>query len=259
MPGFPKALLRGTSHYFYVTSRSLTTHPAPYHASALPSAGLALALTHERALVWDYNAETASKIVSLPLPFGLRTSDPLPLGAIVRNGPTNDFGVVAVARSTGKIAFWENIDGAEARNLYPQRHQGAEGAVKLYSGEVVNDIVDIEHAGFVLITSSGRLAHLTLRDSQGRPGITATILNAPNSSSGSFFSFRGLIGGAVRKTIASVKARPSDSKGQMEIITVTSAGLFQQWDLNWSGQHSFVREIDAQAELAAKVQPGASP
>ncbi|KAH5256473.1 hypothetical protein HBI71_129900 [Parastagonospora nodorum] len=242
LPGFPKALLR-----------------APYYASALPSAGLALALTHERALVWDYNAETASKIVSLLLPFGLRASDPLPLGAIVRNGPTNDFGVVAVAPSTGKIAFWENIDGAEARNLYPQRHQGAEGAVKLYSGEVVNDIVDIEHAGFVLITSSGRLAHLTLRDSQGRPNIAATILNAPNSSNGSFFSFRGLIAGAVRKTIASVKARPSDSKGQMEIITVTSAGLFQQWDLNWSGQHNFVREVDAQAELAAKVQSGASP
>lgn len=131
--------------------------------------------------------------------------------------------------------------------------------MKLYSGEAVNDIVDIEHAGFVLITNSGRLAHLTLRDSQGRPSITATILNTPNSSNGSFFSFRGLIGGATRKTIASVKARPSDSKGQMEIITVTSAGLFQQWDLNWSGQHNFVREVDAQAELAAKVQPGASP
>jgi nuclear pore complex protein Nup133 len=243
----------------HVSTHPLTAHLAPYHASALPSAGLALALTHDRALVWDYNAETASKIVSLSLPFGLRASDPLPLGAIVRNGPTNDFGVVAVAPSTGKIAFWENIDSAEARSLYPQRHQGAEGSVKLYSGEVVNDVVDIEHAGFILVTSTGRLAHLTLRDSQGRPSIIATILSAPNSSNGSFFSFRGLIGGAIRKTIASVKARPSDSKGQMEIITVTSTGSFQQWDVNWSGQHNFVREVDTQAELASAVQPGASP
>ncbi|KAL5120490.1 hypothetical protein ACEQ8H_001508 [Pleosporales sp. CAS-2024a] len=242
LPGFPKALLRAT-----------------YTASALASAGLALALTHDRALLWDYNAETASKIVSLSLPFGLKTSDPLPMGAIVRNGPTNDFGFVAVAPSTGKIAFWENIDSAEARSLYPQRHQGAEGSVKLYSGESITDIVDIDHAGFVLITSSGRLAHLTLRDSQGHPRIVATVLNAPNNSNGSFFSLRGLIGGATRRTIAAVKARPSDSKGQIEVITVTSTGLFQQWHLNWSGQHTFVREIDAQTELASAIQPGASP
>jgi nuclear pore complex protein Nup133 len=209
--------------------------------------------------VWNYNAETSPKIVSLALPFSLRASDPLPLGAIVRNGPTNDFGVVAIAPSTGKIAFWENIDSAEARNLYPQRHQGAEGSIKLYSGETITDVVDIEHAGFVLIASSGRLAHLTLRDSQGRPNIATTILDVPNSSHGSFFSFKGLLGGAIRKSIASVKARPSDSKGQMEVITVTRTGLFQQWDLSWSGQHNFIREVDAHAEIASAVQVDASP
>jgi nuclear pore complex protein Nup133 len=209
--------------------------------------------------VWDYNAETTPKIVSLSLPFNLRASDPLPLGSIVRNGPTNDFGVVAVAPSTGKIAFWENIDNAEARNLYPQRHQGAEGSVKLYSGETITDVVDIEHAGFILIASSGRLAHMTLRDSQGRPSITTTILSAPNSSNGGFFSFKGLLGGAIRKSIASVKARPSESKGQMEVITVTRTGTFQQWDLSWSGQHNFIREVDAQAEITSAVQSDASP
>jgi nuclear pore complex protein Nup133 len=209
--------------------------------------------------VWDYSAEITPKIVSLSLPFGLRVSDPLPLGAIVRNGPSNDFGVVAVAPSTGKIAFWENIDSAEARSLYPQRHQGAEGSVKLYSGETITDVVDIEHAGFILVSSGGRLVHLTLRDSQGRPSISTSILNAPSTSNGSFFSLKGLLGSTIRKSIASVKARPSDSKGQMEVITVTSTGLFQQWDLSWSGQHNFIREVDAQAELASAVQPDASP
>jgi nuclear pore complex protein Nup133 len=210
--------------------------------------------------VWDYSAaEHTPKIVSLSLPFNLRPSDPLPLGSIVRNGPTNDFGVVALAPSTGKIAFWENIDSAEARNLYPQRHQGAEGYVKLYSGETITDLVDIEHAGFVLISSSGRLAHLTLRDSQGRPSISATMLNVPSSSNGGFFGLKGLLGGAIRKSIASVKARPSDAKGQMEVITVTSHGVFQQWDLSWSGQHNFVREIDTQAVIASAVQEDASP
>jgi nuclear pore complex protein Nup133 len=131
--------------------------------------------------------------------------------------------------------------------------------VKLYSGETITDVVDIEHAGFILVSSGGRLVHLTLRDSQGRPSISTSILNAPSTSNGSFFSLKGLLGSTIRKSIASVKARPSDSKGQMEVVTVTSTGLFQQWDLSWSGQHNFIREVNAQAELASAVQPDASP
>ncbi|KAH7094703.1 Non-repetitive/WGA-negative nucleoporin C-terminal-domain-containing protein [Paraphoma chrysanthemicola] len=244
LPGFPTALLRPST---------------PFRATALSSAGLALALTYDRAFVWEYHAEIAPKSVALPLPFGLRAADPLPLGAVVQNGPTNDFGVLAVAPSTGKIAFWENIDSAEARNLYPQRHQAVEGSLKLYSGETITDVTDIQHAGFVLTTSSGRLAHLTLRDSQGRPSITATILSAPSTSNGSFFSLKGLLGGAIRKTVASVKARSSESKGQMEVITATRAGLFTQWDLSWSGQHNFIREVDVQSNIASAIQPDASP
>lgn len=211
-------------------------------------------------MVWDYSAATGPvKVVSLSLSFGLRASDPVPLGAIVRNGPTNDFGVVAVAPSSGKISFWENIDSAETRNAYPQRRQGVDGSVKLYSGETITDVVDIEHAGFVLIFSSGRLAHLTLRDSQGRPSVNTNILSAPNASNGSFFSFKGLLGGAIRKSIASVKARPSESKGQMEVISGTRNGTFQLWDLSWSGQQNFIREMDVHDEIASAVSADATP
>ena len=233
---------------------------ASFHATALSSAGLALALTFDRALVWDYSASNGpTRVVSIPLHFGLRASDPLPLGAIVRNGPTNDFGVVALAPSTGKIAFWENIDNADTRSLYPQRQQGVEGTVKLYSGETITDLVDAEHAGYVLVFSSGRLAQLTLRDSQGRPSITTTILSTPNGSGGSFFSLKGLLGGAIRKTIASVKARPSVSKGHMELISATRTGLFQTWDLNWSGQHHHQRDVDVHAEILSAVQANTAP
>ncbi|KAH7360023.1 Non-repetitive/WGA-negative nucleoporin C-terminal-domain-containing protein [Pyrenochaeta sp. MPI-SDFR-AT-0127] len=245
LPGFPTALLRPST---------------PFHATALSSAGLALALTSDRALVWDYNAVNGpTKVVSLPLHFGLKASDPLPLGAIVRNGPTNDYGVVAAAPSTGKITFWENIDNADTRSLYPQRQQGVEGLAKLYSGETITDLVDVEHAGFVLVLSSGRLAQLTLRDSQGRPSITTTILSAPNGSGSSFFSFKGLLGGAIRKSIASVKARPAESKGHMEVISVTRNGLFQTWDLNWSGQHRHERDVNVRAEILSAVQADMAP
>lgn len=261
--GFP---IRAPAPARYVTTILLAmrawilTFTAPFHATALSSAGLALALTADRAIVWDYSAATGpTKVVSLPLHFGLRASDPLPLGAIVRNGPTNDFGVIALSPSTGKIGFWENIDSADTRSLYPQRSNGVEGSVKLYSGESITDLVDVDHAGYVLVFSSGRLAQLTLRDSQGRPNITTTILSAPNSSSGSFFSFKGLLGGAIRKTIASVKARPAESKGHMEVISATQNGLFQTWDLSWSGQHNHQRDVDVHTEILAAVQAGSAP
>ncbi|KAF1928622.1 uncharacterized protein M421DRAFT_420507 [Didymella exigua CBS 183.55] len=244
--------------------RKLPSFPAtltrtPYTASAISSAGLALAFTSDRALVWDYSSATGpAKVVSLPLPFGLRITDPLPRGAIVKNGPTNDYGVVAVAPSSGRIHFWENIDNAEARSLYPERQQGIEGLVKLYSGEVITDLIDIEHAGFILNFSSGRLAQLTLRDSQGRPSVSTTVLTGPNTSSSSLFSLRGLLGGAIRKTIASVKSRASDTKGQMEVITTTKNGLFQLWDLSWSGQQIFKHEVDVHDEMLSAVQAGIS-
>ncbi|KAJ4294443.1 hypothetical protein N0V90_008133 [Kalmusia sp. IMI 367209] len=245
LPSFPAALAGGST---------------PFRASALPIAGLALAVTTDQALVWDYTAATgASKVLTLPLPPALKGTEPLPLGEIVRNGPTNDYGVVVVAPSTGRIVFWENVDSAEARSHFPQRKQGIEGFVKLYSGERITSLVDVDHAGYILILSSGRLAQLTLRDAQGRPNIATTVLNTPNGSSGSFFSFKGLLGGAIRKTIASVKARPSDSKGQMEVIAATRNGLFQLWDLSWSGQQIFKREIDSREDILAIVQQGSPP
>ncbi|KAI1510749.1 Non-repetitive/WGA-negative nucleoporin C-terminal [Pyrenophora tritici-repentis] len=245
LPGFPSALLRPST---------------PIYATALPSAGLALALTHERALVWDYSAPSGpTKVISLNLNFGLKSIEPLPLGAIVRNGPTNDYGVVALAPSTGKIGFWENIDSADTQSLYPQRQQGVEGFVKLYSGETITNLVDVDHAGYVLVFSSGRLAQLTLRDSQGRPNVTTAVLSAPNGSGGSFFSFKGLLGAAIRKTIASVKARTSQSKGHMDVISVTKNALFQTWDLSWSGQHNHQRDVDVHDAILSAVQARTAP
>ncbi|KAF2013706.1 hypothetical protein BU24DRAFT_351157 [Aaosphaeria arxii CBS 175.79] len=245
LPSFPAVLSSGST---------------PFRGSALPSAGLALALTTNHALVWDYTSATGpTKVLTLSLPFGLKPSDPLPLGAVVRNGPTNDFGILAIAPSTGKISFWENVDSAEARSHFPQRHQGVDGLVKLYSGETITDVVDVEHAGYVLVLSSGRLAQLTLRDSQGRPSINATALHMPSSSSGSFFSLKGLLGSAIRRSIASVKARTSESRGQMEVISATKTGVFQLWDLSWSGQQIFKYEVDVQSEILAAIQSGTPP
>jgi nuclear pore complex protein Nup133 len=180
------------------------------------------------------------------------------LGAIVRNGPSNEFGILAIAPSRGKIVFWENVDSAEVRSQFAQRPQGVQGSVKMYSGEVVKELVEIDHAGYVLVFSSGRMAQLTLRDSQGRPSIATNVLNSPNGSGGSFFSFKGLLGGALQKSIAAVKAHTSDARGQMEVITVTKTGLFRVWDLSWSGQQMYKGEVDLHDTVLAAIQGGAA-
>ncbi|ORY03958.1 Non-repetitive/WGA-negative nucleoporin C-terminal-domain-containing protein [Clohesyomyces aquaticus] len=239
----------------------LSNSSIPFRAFTLPSAGFALALTSTHALAWDYTApHVPTKTLTLPLPFGLKPSDPLPLGAVVRNGPTNEFGVLALAPSSGKITFWENVDSAETRSHFPQRHQGVDGSVgKLYSGEVITGLVDIEHAGYIIIFSSGRLAQLTLRDSQGRPSITVNALQTPSSSGGSFFSFTGFLGSTIRKAIASVKSRASTSKGQMEVIAATKNGVFRFWDLSWTGQQVFKKEVDMYTQIIQALEAGTAP
>jgi nuclear pore complex protein Nup133 len=129
----------------------------------------------------------------------------------------------------------------------------------MFSGETIVDLVDIEHAGYILVFSSGRLAQLTLRDSQGRPSIAVTPLQASPGTNGSFFSFKGLLGSTIRKPIASVTARPSQSKGQMEVITGTKTGVFQIWDISWSGQHIFKQEVNLSSEMLAALQDGTPP
>ncbi|KAF2490724.1 hypothetical protein BU16DRAFT_543033 [Lophium mytilinum] len=247
LPGFPTRL---------------SQNPAvPYRAFILPSIGYALALTHEHALGWDYTSSSApSKVHALPLSFGLKRSDPLPLGAIVQNGPSDEFGMVVVAPTTGKITFWENVDSAETFSRFPQRHQGVDGSVgKLFSGETITEIVDIEHAGYALIFSSGRIAQLTLRDSQGRPSINVYQLQTIRTGGGLFGGFKNVLGGGIRKEIASVKARSSESKGQMEIVTATTTGIFQLWDLSWAGQQIFKREVDAHAEILTTLLGAVAP
>lgn len=248
LPGFPTRLSKDPAE--------------PFRAFVLPSTAYALALTHEHALGWDYTSTTApSKVHCLPLPFGLKRSDPLPLGCVVRSGPSSEFGLVVVAPTTGKVTFWENVDSAEARSHFPQRHQGVDGSVgRMLSGETIVDIVDVEHAGYVLIFSTGRLAQLTLRDSQGRPHINVYFLRNGSGGGGGFLeNLKSALGGGLRREIASVKARPSESKGQMEVITASKTGIFQLWDLSWAGQHIFKGEVDTHAELLATLRDDNSP
>jgi nuclear pore complex protein Nup133 len=112
-------------------------------------------------------------------------------------------------------------------------------------------MLDVEHAGYILMLSSGRLAHLTIRDSQGRPAISAIQMSSDGQNkSGWLGGWYQTLGGGWRNTHAAVKARPSPTRGQMEVVAVTNEGTFKLWDVNWTGQSVFTGQIDASREIS---------
>ncbi|KAL0263244.1 hypothetical protein SLS55_002223 [Diplodia seriata] len=250
---------------------SITLTKSPnYSFRQLPSLPEALrsnprAFTHEHAYVWDYTTPvpTPSSSRTLALPYPLKRSEPLPVGSLVNTGPSGDLGLLVIHPTSGKIKFWENVDSAEALGLFQQRRQGIEGSVgSLLSGETVVDIVDAEHAGFILVFSTGRVAQLRVRDSQGRPQISVQFLRS-QSQNGSTSFFGNLSsffsGSGWNRDVAAVKVRPSQLKGQLEVVVATGSGSFQVWDLNWAGQHVLKEEIDAEEDIVASFQAGVIP
>jgi nuclear pore complex protein Nup133 len=184
----------------------------------------------------------------LNLPYPVKTAESLPIASLLTNTASTDVGLVLVYPHSGKITFWENVDSAESLKLFDQRRQGTEGTIKLLGGEVIENVVDAEHAGFILLTSAGRLAQLTIRDAQGRPHINSTFLTS-NASKGSFFGeLVQMFHTSWRNRPTAVKTRPS-TKGRMEIIALTNEGVFKVWDASWAGQNSLVGDIDASVEV----------
>jgi nuclear pore complex protein Nup133 len=234
---------------------------APYRAffRSTASAHYAGATTHDSVIIWDYDSssrEPSTRVLNLPSP--LKSSDPLPIASLTTNASTSEIGLVLVYPATGKIYLFENVDNGQSLSLF-QRQQSIEGQFKLMGGETVEDIVDAEHAGFVLLTSAGRLAQLTLRDAQGRPQVGVALL-AHNGSKGSFLGeLVGMFHSSWRNRTVSVSTRQS-TKGRMEIVGVTSDGIFRVWDATWAGQNSFLGEVDVlqnvqDAIISAKVFP----
>ena len=182
----------------------------------------------------------------------------LPFGSVIRNGPLSDVSLVIISSSTGKIFFWESVDLAGTRNLFHQRPERVEGSVGgLLSGETIVDLIDADQAGFVIVFSTGRLAQLTTRDAQGRAQINVQSLRyqVAGSNHGLFSGLKTVFStGGWRRGIRTLRVRPSQLRGHREAIAVTIQGVFQAWDLTWTGQPRFLLEIDAQHEIVSGLK-----
>ncbi|KAF2840579.1 hypothetical protein M501DRAFT_930984 [Patellaria atrata CBS 101060] len=237
----------------------LEAESTPYRGSSLPFSNLALALTFNKAFIWDYTLPTTSPTTrTVDLPYSTRLTEPLPLGSLVTSGPSREVGLVVVFPSTGHIKFWEDVDNVASLNLLKNHRGGLDSKVHLPDKATITEIIDAGHAGFILLLSNGQLAQLMVRDSQGRSNINVDFLPFDGTSANNgLFSISGF--GKIfrvhkcKHDIAAAKVRPSTTKGQMEVVATSSSGLFKIWNINWSGQHALDFEVDAHEEIAAAV------
>lgn len=220
-----------------------------YRGSILHNPPLALAITHERAYIWDYTSTTP---VTHPRTFDVtqptKSTHPLPIGALVTHSNTKTIGLLIISASLGKITYWEDIETAESLSLFQQRNTGLEGSLgTLFSGESVLDITSADHAGFIVTLSSGRIAQISLTDPQGKPNITTHFLRSNDAAGGSgiFGSIKSTFGlGAWKRDVVSVHTRPLGARREIQVVAATENAQIQVWDLSWSGQSVYKGSFD---------------
>ena len=224
--------------------------------------GYALAITQEYALIWRYTQGVTSAEPLKPLKVKLLhhptdTRQPLPLGILV---PTSgEPSLIVVMPASGKITHWESLSSAASTDSGRQKQQCAQGVVSgMMSGEVITSIVEGEPHGFALTLSSGRVAHITIGDPQGKASITTRYLRSEGTQSvGVFGGLKNIFSSASwRRDVAAVRAGFSAHRGHRQLVVATSKGEFQIWDLNWNGSQSLLCEIDGKADLLRSLAEG---
>lgn len=234
------------------------------HGAIDTSNGYGLCLTHTHALVWQYAGSTPSpETFAFTLPYPSKhATEPLPLGSLVSAGTSaEEPGLVVVMPVSGRVSFWEHISSAATLDFIRQQRNGVEDTVPgLFGGEHVVDITKADTAGFILSLSSGRLAHLSVRDGQGKPSISIQFLQATwGQSSGAwpsvFGSIRNAIKSAVsRSDIAAVRVNPSSRPGPKNVVAATKSGRLHAWRVQRAGHHEIIANIDARESILTGLQ-----
>ncbi|KAL3456829.1 Non-repetitive/WGA-negative nucleoporin C-terminal-domain-containing protein [Aspergillus heterothallicus] len=221
-----------------------------------------LVLTNMEAIIWPYSVLTSSpaptEVFRLPLPESCRVnSDLAPLGVVLLTATSSIPGLMIVLPQDGRIIYWETVSCAASLGLPRQKQTGLQGTIPgMLSGEYATEIVNGEPSGVMITFSSGRVAHVTLRDSQGKPAVTVNFLKNPsiNSGVGFFGGIKNVLGGGFwRKKVAAVCAGESYQRGQRDILIATSAGLVEVWDTHWNNGSILKRQFDTKENLRTSL------
>lgn len=162
---------------------------------------------------------------------------------------------------SGKVSFWEHISSAATLDFLRQQRNGVEDTISsMFGGEHVLEITRIDSAGFILSFSSGRLAHLTVRDGQGKPAISIQFLRASwGQSSGIWDNMLGGIKNALKSAVqrgdlAAVRVDPANRVGGKNVVAATKVGRLHVWRVQRGGHHEVVANIDARESILNGLQ-----
>ncbi|SLM40616.1 WD40/YVTN repeat-like-containing domain [Lasallia pustulata] len=233
-----------------------------WHGEISHDRGYALAVTQTQAIVWRYTQSASpsdsSKLLTIRLPQPPNNSrHSLPLCTLT--SVTTEPGFLVVMPDSGKITYWDTISSAGNEDPIRQKQQGAHGTIGgMMSREVVTQVTNAGLAGFVLTFSTGRVAHLTVRDARDRPLINVQYLRGNGASGGGLFGgLKNVFGGTGwKRDVATVKAAGGRQKTQRDIVVATTRGIFQIWDLNFDGMDSLIYEIDGREDLLQAIAEG---
>lgn len=195
-------------------------------------------------------------VFTLTIPESCRESHGAPpLGTFLSSANGEIPGLMVVMPYTGRIIYWETISHAGSLGLPRQKQSGLQGHVPgLLPSEYVTDVINCEPSGVIVTFSSGRVAHITFRDSQGRPTVMANFLRNSSSSSGLLNGIKSVFsGGCWRKDVAAVKAARSHQRGQRDIIVGTTTGVFEIWDTHWSNGSIMKKQFDIRQDLCRSL------
>ncbi|OOF97701.1 hypothetical protein ASPCADRAFT_204979 [Aspergillus carbonarius ITEM 5010] len=231
----------------------LSLQSGNFRGSFGTSHGYALALTRSHAIIWPYSTAAPSPsptdVFTLAIPESCtESSDAAPLGLLLSAAAGGAPGLMVVMPYSGKVIYWETVSSAASLSFARQKHSGLQGCIHgLLSGEHATDVINSEPSGVVVTFSTGRVAHITIRDPQGKPAVTASFLrNSPSGGkAGLLGSLRNALGGGFyRKDIAAVRAGESHQRGQRDVIIATSMGLFEVWDTHWNNGSMLKQQFD---------------
>ncbi|KAL4896334.1 Non-repetitive/WGA-negative nucleoporin C-terminal-domain-containing protein [Aspergillus ambiguus] len=226
--------------------------------------GHALALTQSQAIIWPYSISASSPspadTFTLAIPDTCREpNNAPPLGVLLSTVTAGVPGLMVVMRRTGKIVYWETVSSAASLGLPRQKQTGLQGCVpNLLSGEVVTDIANGEPSGVILTLSSGRVAHVSVRDSQGKAKITVHFLSNSFGSGrmGLFSGLKNVLGGSFgRKDLVAVRAGESHQRGQRDVIIANSTGHFEIWDTHWNHGSVLKKQLDIKPDICNILGP----
>lgn len=232
------------------------------HGSIYSANGYAVSLTHTHAIVWAYTTNGPTpETFTFTLPYPSRhASDPLPLGALVApSASSEEPGLVVVMPTTGKVSYWESISSAATLDFLHQQRTSVEDVVPgISSTECVAEVINAEPAGFALLTSSGRIACLNVRDAHGRPAISVQFLRSATMGSftGGFFgSIRhALKHSASLENVVAVRAGHVFKVGERTVMAANSKGKFSAWKVHRGGSYDTVLDIDAREPIINALQ-----